>query len=257
MDIILKKKKLKILGLIPTRLNSQRLPQKALMPINGIPLVVHTYKRAKLSKKLNDVYICCDDSKILKVVKKFGAKVIMTSKYHKNGTERIFEAYKNLNKKYDLIVDIQGDEPLVSPYHIDEVVSFHEKNFNSDIILPTLKVKSKNNTNIIKVIKDKKNFVLYLSRGNIPFEYKDSTSNVDKHLSVISFLPLALEKFAMHKKTPLEKIEDIELLRALEIGLKIKSLSLKGDSFSVDVLKDFERASKRMINDKFFKLYKS
>ena len=249
-------KKLKIIGLIPTRLNSTRLPQKALMEINKIPLVVHTYKRAKLSKLLDDVIICCDDEIILKKIKNFGAKGIMTSKYHKNGTERIFEAYKKINRKFDLVVDIQGDEPLVSPYHIDQVINFHIKNFKSDIILPTLKVKSKNNTNIIKVIKDKYNCVLYLSRGNIPFEYKDTTSNVDKHLSIVSFLPNALEKFALHKKTTLEKIEDIELLRALEIGLKIKSLSLKGDSFSVDVLKDFNRASKKMINDKYFKLYK-
>lgn len=251
------KDKKKIIGLIPTRLNSQRLPQKALMPINGIPLVVHTYKRAKLCKKISDVYICCDDIKISRVVKKFGAKVIMTSKHHQNGTERIFEAYKKINKNYDFIVDIQGDEPLISPYHIDQVVNFHQKNIKSDIILPTLKVKSKNNTNIVKVIKDIKGNVIYMSRGNIPFEYKDTIKKIDKHLSIISFLPSALEKFAMNEKTPLEKIEDIELMRALEIGLKVKSLSLKGDSFSVDVLKDFERASKKMVNDKFFKLYKS
>ncbi len=255
MDNILKKK-FKILGLIPTRLNSQRLPQKALLPINDIPLIVHTYKRAKLCKKLTDVIICCDDNKILRAVKKFGAKVLLTSKHHKNGTERIYEAYKKLNKKYDLIVDIQGDEPLVSPYHIEKVVEFHEKNPKADIILPTLKVKSKNNTNIIKVIKNINNYVIYLSRGNIPFEYKDINKKIDKHLSIISFLPKALERFSLHKKTPLEKIEDIELLRAIEIGLKIKSISLKGDSFSVDVLEDFEKASKKMMNDKFFKLYK-
>ena len=155
-----------------------------------------------------------------------------------------------------MVVDIQGDEPLISPYHIDKVVEFHEKNLKSDIILPTLKVKSKNNTNLIKVIKDTSNNVIYLSRGNIPFEYKKTIQSIDKHLSVISFKPAALEKFALHKKTPLEKIEDIELLRAIEIGLNIKTISLKGDSFSVDVIDDFEKASKKMINDKFFKLYK-
>ena len=249
--------KKKVIGLIPTRLNSTRLPQKALLEIKDIPLVVHTFKRSKLSKMIDELYICCDDKKIFNTAKKFGAKCIMTSSHHSNGTERIFEAYKKLNKYYDLVVDIQGDEPLVSPYHIDQVLNFHGKNMKTDIILPTLKVKSKNNTNIIKVIKDTRNFVLYLSRANIPFEYKNSTSKVDKHLSIISFLPAALEKFSMNKKTPLEKIEDIELLRALELGLKIKSLTLRGDSFSVDVLDDFERASKRMINDKFFKLYKS
>ena len=94
------RKKMKIVGLIPTRLNSSRLPQKALLLIHKIPLVVHTYKRAKLSKNLDDLYICCDDKKIFNVVKKFGAKAIMTSKHHKNGTERINEAYKKLKKEY-------------------------------------------------------------------------------------------------------------------------------------------------------------
>ena len=87
---------MKIIGLIPTRLNSTRLPQKALLEINNIPLVIHTYKRAKLSKKLSDVYICCDDEKIKSIAEKYGAKVMMTSKNHSNGTERINEVYKKL-----------------------------------------------------------------------------------------------------------------------------------------------------------------
>ncbi len=250
------KKKVKVVGLIPTRLNSSRLPQKALLLIHKIPLVVHTYKRAKLSKKLDDLFICCDDIKIFKTVKKFGAKAIMTSRHHKNGTERINEAYKKLKKKFDIVVDIQGDEPLISPFHIDQVVDFHLKNTKSDIILPNLKIKIKNNTNIIKIAKDKKNNVLYLSRGNIPFEFKKRVNWFYKHLSIVSFKPYALEKFSLSSKTPLENVEDIELLRALELGLKIKTLSLKGDSFSVDVPEDFEKASQVMTNDKFFKLYK-
>ena len=126
----IKKKDKKILGLIPTRLNSTRLPQKALLEIDKFPLVIHTYKRAIMSKLLDEVYICCDDKKIFQVAKKFGANVIMTSKHHQNGTERIFEGYKKLKKNYDLIIDIQGDEPLISPYHIDQVISFHKKNSN-------------------------------------------------------------------------------------------------------------------------------
>lgn len=251
------KNNLKVIGLIPTRLNSTRLPQKALLLINKIPLVVHTFKRAQMSKKLDDLYICCDDKKIFNEVKKFGAKAILTSKHHKNGTERIYEGLKKINKNFDLVVDIQGDEPLISPFHIDSVVEYHKKNIKSDIILPTLKVKVKANTNIIKVVKDKKKNVLYLSRGNIPFEFKNRLSSYDKHLSIISFKSSSLEKFALHKKTPLEKVEDIELLRAIEIGLKIKTLNLKGDSFSVDVPEDFERAAEAMKSDKFFKLYKS
>ena len=152
--------KIKVIGLIPTRLNSSRLPQKALLLIHKIPLVVHTYRRAKMSKKLDDLFICCDDKKIYQTVKRYGAKAIMTSKHHKNGTERINEAYKKIKKKYDIVIDIQGDEPLISPFHIDQVINFHKKNLETDIILPTLKIKVKNNTNIVKVIKDKKNFVL-------------------------------------------------------------------------------------------------
>lgn len=250
--------KKKIIGLIPTRLDSTRLPNKALLEINNIPLVIHTYKRAKLSKKLDDLIICCDDKKIYNVAKKFKAKVILTSKHHLNGTERIAEAYKKINKKYDLVVDIQGDEPLISPFHIDKVINEHIKSFSSaDIILPTLLIAKKNNTNLVKVVCDKKNYVLYLSRANIPFEFKNNIKNIKKHLSIISFKPKALEVFAKSKRTILESVEDIELLRALELGLKIKSLNLKGDSFSVDVPEDFVKASKFLSSDKYLKLYKN
>ncbi len=246
-----------IVGLIPTRLNSQRLPQKALLEIHGIPLIIHTYRRALMSKKLNDLYICCDDKKIFNIAKKFKAKCIMTSKNHTNGTERIAEGVVKLKKNFDLVVDIQGDEPLLSPFHIDQVINCHLKNFNTDIILPTLRIKPTNNTNIVKIVKNKKNDVMYLSRSNIPFEFKQNKKFSNKHLSIISFTQSALLKFAKSKKTYLENIEDIELLRALELGMSIKSLDLQGDSFSIDVLDDFKLAKKKMLNDKFFKIYRN
>ena len=90
---------MKTIGLIPTRLNSSRLPQKCLLPINGIPMIIHTYRRSKLSKKLDELIICCDDKKILSVAKKYGAKAILTSPHHTNGTERITEAFKKQKKK--------------------------------------------------------------------------------------------------------------------------------------------------------------
>ena len=246
---------MKTIGLIPTRLNSSRLPQKCLLPINGIPMIIHTYRRSKLSKKLDELIICCDDKKILSVAKKYGAKAILTS-HHTNGTERITEAFKKQKKKYDLIIDIQGDEPLISPYHIDQVIMYHKKNPEVDIILPSLKIKPVNSTSIVKIVKDKKNNVLYLSRANIPFEFKENAKFLYKHLSIISFKNKSLIKYSSNKKTQLEKIEDIELLRALEIGLKIKSINLKGDSFSVDILDDYKKAETYMKKDKLFKLYK-
>ena len=135
-------------------------------------MVIHTYIRANLSKQLDDIIICCDDEKIEKICKQYNAKYIMTGKHHLNGTERIAEAYSKINKKYDLVVDIQGDEPLIDPKNIDKVVNFHKKNFNSDIILPTLVSKTKSSKNIVKVLINNKKEVMYLSRYNLPFNFK-------------------------------------------------------------------------------------
>lgn len=247
--------KRKILGLIPTRLGSKRLPAKALILLKNIPLIVHVYKRAKLANLLDDVIVCCDDDRIMKVCQKYNVKSILTSKKHLNGTERIAQAYKKLKKKFDYVVDIQGDEPLISPFHINQVINYHLKNAEADIILPTLKVKSSENKNIVKVVTDQKNNVLYISRSNIPNYFLKPEKYIKKHLSIISFKPKSLIKFSKSKQTNLEKIENVELLRALETGLKIKSIELRGDSFSIDVRADYLRAKKKIKKDKFFKLY--
>ena len=103
---------------------------------------------AKLSKELDDVIICCDDKKIKNICDKYNAKCMLTSKVHSNGTERIAEAYLKLKKKYNLIVDIQGDEPLIDPKNIDRVINFHKNNSSADIILPTLVSTRRSSKNI-------------------------------------------------------------------------------------------------------------
>tara|TARA_B100000795_G_C22771152_1_gene427922 strand:+ start:619 stop:1377 length:759 start_codon:yes stop_codon:yes gene_type:complete len=245
----------KILGLIPVRLNSSRLNQKPLLLIKKIPLIIHTYRRAKLSKKLDELIICCDDKKILNIANKFNAKAILTSKKHKNGTERINEAYLKIKKKYDLIIDIQGDEPLINPKQIDKVIDFHLNNKDVEIVLPSLKLKNISSYNIVKVVTDKDDNVLYLSRSKIPHNFNKNSDYYLKHLSIISFKPNALKKFSSHPQTRLEKIEGIELLRALEIGLKIKTTIVPGNSFSVDIKEDFLKAKRFMEKDKLFKIY--
>ena len=246
---------MKTVGLIPSRLASTRLKNKPLLKIKDMPIVIHTYKRALMSKKLDDLFICCDDIKIKKICEYYGAKSILTSKKHMNGTERIGEGYKKLKKKYDLIVDIQGDEPLINPSHIDQVIDFHSKNKNTDIILPTLKSNNYAGKHVVNVLKTKKNDVIYLSRGNLPFQFKKKNSLYYKHLSIISFTPSSLKKFCESKQTFLEKIEGIELLRAIELNMKIKTLLLEGDSFSVDVKKDFIKAKKYILKDDISKKY--
>ena len=160
------------------------------------------------------------------------------------------------SEKYDLIIDIQGDEPLISPDHIDKVINEHLKNFNYDIILPSVKSKNIDTPNIVKVVINKKKEIMYLSRASIPYEFKKKKKYSLKHLSIISFKPKALLKFKSEKQTLIEKIEGIELMRALEIGLRMKTIFLKGRSFSVDVKKDFIKAKKFMKKDSVFRLYK-
>ena len=121
-----------ILGLIPSRLNSTRLKNKPLLEIDGLPIIVHTLKRAMLSKRLDKILVCTDSKKILDVVEKYGGNAILTSTKHKNGTERIAEVANKFNAK--LIIDIQGDEPLVDQKDIDKVVDFHLKNKKFDVI---------------------------------------------------------------------------------------------------------------------------
>ena len=248
-------KKKKFIGLIPVRLNSIRLTRKPLLDLLGLPMFVHVYKRAKFSKLLDDLIVCCDDLRIMKIAKKYDVKCVMTKQIHKNGTERIAEAYKNLNQKYDLIVDIQGDEPLLNPNHIDKVIQYHLLNFSADIILPTLRIKKQDHSSLVKVVKNSKDYVLYLSRSDIPYNYFKQKSFLLKHLSIISFKPISLKKFSNSKKTKLESVENIELLRALEINLKIKSFNLSGDSFSVDTYNDYKNAKNQLKKDKLFKIY--
>lgn len=243
------------IGLIPTRWASRRLPGKSLELLGGIPVIIHTYKRAKLSKKLKDVYICCDSYKVYKVAKKYNANVILTSKKHKCGTDRIAEAIRKLKIKFDQIINIQGDEPLIDPKNIDKVINHHRKNKKFDIILPNLKIKFVKDPNIVRLIFNKHKEVIYITRSVAPHQFIKKTDFIFKHLSVISFKPAALLEYTKNKQGGLEKIEDIELLRAIDLGLSIKTFSLKGDSFSIDIKKNLIDARKIILKDKFYKIY--
>ena len=128
---------MRVVGVIPSRLKSTRLPNKALLMIDSLPLIVHTMKRAKLAKSLDEVYVCTDSEEIADVVHSHGGKSIITKSEHTNGTERIAEAAESL--KADLFVNIQGDEPLVDPNHIECVIAEHVNTLNGiSLYLPCL-----------------------------------------------------------------------------------------------------------------------
>ena len=158
-----------IIGLIPSRLNSKRLKQKPLLKIDGLPIIVHSYKRSKLSKKLDDVIVCTDHKRIVEEVQMHGGKATMTSKKHKNGTERIYEVAKKI-KNAEFIIDIQGDQPLIDPNSIDKTIEFHKKNKHFDIVLPSMPIiEEPDNVSLVKNIFSG-NRIIYFSRAKTPYK---------------------------------------------------------------------------------------
>ena len=244
----------KCVGLIPSRLSSTRLPGKALAEIAGMPLVIHTAKRALLSKSLTDVFVCTDSNKIADVCTSYGIKVIKTSSECVNGTERIAEAANELNE--DFFIDIQGDEPLINPTHIDAVVNcLIDLPSQYDIVLPVLKVPYTASDSIVRVQTSNSNRVMTLSRANIPHVYNKNPQHIYKHLSIIGFSRESLVTYSGLKQSHNEIVENVELLRALENDMNILALPLNGDSFSVDLQDDLDRARLAMTNDPYFGSY--
>jgi 3-deoxy-manno-octulosonate cytidylyltransferase (CMP-KDO synthetase) len=149
-------------------------------------------------------------------------------------------------------VDIQGDEPLINPEHIDKVVNYHSNN-DHDIVLPHIFTNKIINEHIVKVV-DSGGKVLYLTRANCPYPFRGE-SQLKKHLSIISFTPGALRMYAKMPESALERAEGVELLRAIENNLTIGTFELSGDSFSVDTGQDYANALEAMKSDKLFQQY--
>ena len=242
-----------IIGLIPARLNSQRLPGKPLIKIDGLPMVIHVLKRSLLSKKLDKVIVCADDKSIVEVVKEFGGNAILTSKKHKNGTERIFEISKKFNSK--LVVDIQCDEVFLNPDHLDKVINFHQKNDKFDIIIPHSHSLNYENKNIVKIVENKNGKILYLSRADVPFYFRKKKSLLKKHLDFISFKKAALAKYCNLKKSKNEEIEGVELMRAIDNNFNVGTTKIVTDVFSINTKKDLNMAKNVMKTCKIRKKY--
>jgi len=240
-----------IIGLIPVRLESSRLPNKAILEIAEIPMILHVAKRAQLSQSLDRVVVCTDSYKICDMCVENEIEIVLTKNVHTNGTERIAEAANILNLDDEtIIVDIQGDEPLLKPYMIDNVADYLVKNKCFDIVVPFIEIFGKELYSRVKLVTSG-NSVVYMSRKNIPYPFLKDTV-YKKHLSIIAFRMDALSKFAASKPTPLEEIEGIELLRAIEIGLKVGTFEEYGETLSVDTIEDYERVQRLMIRDEIY-----
>lgn len=244
---------MKIVGLIPARLESERLPGKPLIEINGIPMIIHVYKRCLLANKLDDVYVVTDSSEISNVVKEYGGKVIMTSSSHQTGTDRIAEAAENID--CDIVVNIQGDEALVDPLHINKIVTGLVESKECQVGILVTPFTKYNSPSDIKVVVNEKSEVMYLSRTDIPSSARTQNPQMLKAYHVVPFRKQFLMKYATWAKTELEKIEYNEYLRILEKGYKIVTVEVDSSAVSVDTEMDLEFVRNEMIDDIYYKRY--
>ncbi len=248
-----------ILGIIPARLKSKRLPNKPLQIIDGIPLLVHVLKRSLMSKKLDKLIICTDSMKVVDLAKKYNLDAYMTSKNIKNGTDRISLFLKNNEIKFKnlkLVVDIQCDEIFLNPNYLDRAINFHIKNIKKyDVVIPHTLTNEKNNNNYVKIISNQVNDILYLTRADAPHAFRSKKKPFKRHQDFVTFRPDFIKRFKDLKNRDLEEYEGIELLRVIENGYKIGTLKFKNDSFSINTKKDIIKSLLLIQKDKLRKYY--
>jgi len=233
---------LKFLGIIPARYKSTRLEGKPLKDIGGYPMIRWVYERAKLSD-LDEVVVATDNEEIKNVVENFGGKTVLTRENHPNGTSRIAEVCENF-ENYDIIINIQGDEPLIEPEMINQLIDTFKK--DSDLVMSTLKEKIEDiemieNPNVVKVVTDKNQMALYFSRSPIPYPREICEENYFKHVGIYGYKREFVIKYAKMDSTPLEQSESLEQLRVLENGYKIKVVETSYKVIGVDTPEDLEK----------------
>jgi len=238
--------------IIPARLGSSRLPNKVILDICGKPMVQHVYEAAKQAQNIGEVYIATDSEMVKLVCEKFTSNIIMTSKEHESGTDRLAEAVKEL--KCDNIINVQGDEPLMDPQLVTKLANVLQRNDVEMVsamhkITTTEELKSPNS---VKVTIDKNFNALYFSRSIIPHHRDDWETLLNhhhvipeplrfyKHIGIYGYKKEFLQKYASMKQTYLEKLEKLEQLRVLENGYKIKMIETEYEPVGVDVQEDLE-----------------
>ena len=232
------------IGIIPARYGSTRFEGKVLKDLCGKPVIQHVYERAKKAKTLDDLIIAADDDRIIKTVEGFGGKVVFTSKSHSTGTDRLTEVVNAIDVR--IVVNIQGDEPLINPLIIDDLV----RTMQSDpkIVMATVVKKSYSeeefkSPDVVKAIVNDDNFALYFSRSPIPTFLKPDPENYFyKHIGIYAYLKDFLFTFKKFPVSYLETHEHLEQLRALENGYQIKAIETKFETVGVDTPEDLTLA---------------
>jgi 3-deoxy-manno-octulosonate cytidylyltransferase (CMP-KDO synthetase) len=237
---------MKALGVIPARLGSVRLPQKPLRFIAGKPLIQHVYQNVKKSRLLDDVVVATDSNEIVRLVEDFGGEAVLTSPAHASGTERVGEVAKKF-KKYEIFVNIQGDEPLILGSTVDRLLRDFKKEKTAliaSLYIPKTEKKEYENPNTVKVVLDKNGYALYFSRASIPFDRSGKDSWFLKHLGIYAYRRKFLLGLSKLKASMLENQEKLEQLKWLDNGFKIRMIACRADSIGVDTEEDLRHVER-------------
>ena len=232
-------------ALIPARLNSSRLEKKLIKDLDGIPIIVRTYKNIVSTNLFEEVIVVTDADEIVEILKKHNIKFLKSLKSHNTGTDRIAEFADKFNS--DIIVNVQGDEPFISKDDLIKIINEFKCDSNNLVNVVSLMIKLSNideinNPNNVKVVVDNNNDSILFSRSIIPFDRDDLKPNYYKHIGVYAFRTLYLKKFAKYDQTPLEKAEKIEALRIVEHGEKIRMIEIFKEHVSIDTIDDLKMA---------------
>jgi 3-deoxy-manno-octulosonate cytidylyltransferase (CMP-KDO synthetase) len=226
---------MKIIGVIPSRLESNRLNRKPLMLVDGLPLILHVYRRAKLAEILDDLIVATDSNEIASLVEADGGKAMLTGKHHKNGTERMGEVMDH--HPADLYVLINGDEVLLQPNSIAISIKTLQET-NADASMLAVRYHRENSPSDFKIVLNSSNHVMYISRNDIPSSARNPVSYRLKAYHLMTFRPAILRAYCNMDKTPIEKIEDHEHLRLIENGFTIAASVVNDQCISLDTEED-------------------
>lgn len=242
---------MRVIGVIPARYQSTRLAGKPLADIHGKPMIQHVYEAARRARTLHSVVVATDDRRILDAVHGFGGEAVMTNPAHSSGTDRVAEAAEGSGA--GIIVNIQGDEPLIDPKMIDECVEALQTSGGAGLstLVKQISEEAYEDRAVVKVVRDLRGRALYFSRSLVPFpRHRTKEFVVFEHIGLYAYTSDCLVRLSRLPQTPLEKIEGLEQLRALENGIPIQAAetSCTGELVSVDTQADLDRVRQILAN---------
>lgn len=226
---------MKIIGVIPARWESSRFPGKPLALIMGKPMIWWVYRQCMKVTELDAVYVATDDARIFNACRDMGLQVLMTSSIHRSGSDRVGEVARAIDG--DIFINIQGDEPLIEPQMIRDLIAAFD---DHEVYYATLRKRITDRAEIeaastVKVVVDQNEDALYFSRSVIPSQSRDAEATVYRHVGIYGYTRDFLLRFIALPQTPLEKAESLEQLRALEHGYKLRVLETQYDTIGVDL----------------------